>query len=152
MRRKVPMKMRRWHVGVVMVVALALVTVAGAQDKKPSGTVTLESRSIAAGVGVSWGDGTLMFENKEHKFSIKGLSVVDLGVSKVTAKGDVYDLTKLSDFSGTYVAAQIGATIAGGAGAVAMKNQNGVTMVLTGTGMGAQLTLAGKGVDVKLIK
>jgi hypothetical protein len=146
------MRMRRWHVGVVMVVALALVTVAGAQDKKPSGTVTLESKSIAAGVGVSWGDGMLMFQDKEHKFSVKGLSVVDLGVSKVTAKGDVYDLKKLSDFSGTYVAAQAGAVVAGGAGAVAMKNQHGVTMVLTGTGMGGQLTLAAKGVDVKLIK
>jgi hypothetical protein len=146
------MRTRRWHVGMVMAVALGLVTVAGAQDKKPSGTVTLESKSVAVGVGVSWGDGMLMFQDKEHKFSVKGLSVVDLGVSKVTAKGDVYDLKKLSDFSGTYVAAQAGAVVAGGAGAVAMKNQHGVTMVLTGTGMGGQLTLAAKGVDVKLIK
>jgi len=143
---------RRWHTGVVMVVALGLVTAAVAQDKKPSGTVALESKSIAAGIGVSWGDGTLMFENKPHKFSVTGLSVVDVGISKVSAKGEVYDLEKLEDFSGTYVAAQAGATIAGGAGAVAMKNQNGVTMVLTGTTMGAQLTLAGKGVDVKLVQ
>ncbi len=144
------MRMRRWHVGMVMVVALALVTAAGAQDKKPVGTVTLESKSVAVGVGVSWGDGILTFKGKQHKFSVKGLSVVDLGVSKVSAKGDVYDLTKLEDFAGTYVAAQVGATIAGGAGAVAMKNQHGVIMTLTGTGMGAQLTLAPKGVDVKL--
>jgi hypothetical protein len=146
------MRTRRWHAGVVMVVALGLVTAAVAQDKKPSGTVALESKSIAAGVGVSWGDGTLTVGGKQHKFSVKGLSVVDVGVSKVSAKGEVYDLKKLEDFSGTYVAAQISATIAAGAGAVAMQNQNGVTMVLTGTGMGAQLTLAPKGVDVKLIK
>jgi hypothetical protein len=146
------MRTRRWHAGVVMVVALGLVTAAVAQDKKPSGTVALESKSIAAGVGVSWGDGTLAFGGKQHKFSVKGLSVVDVGVSKVSAKGEVYDLTKLEDFSGTYAAVQIGATIAAGAGAVAMKNQNGVTMVLTGTGMGGQLTLGTKGVDVKIIK
>lgn len=144
------MRLRRWHIGMIMVLALSLVTAASAQDKKPSGTVALESKSIAVGIGVSWGDGTLTFQGHPHKFTVKGLSVVDLGVSKVSAKGEVYDLTKLEDFSGTYVAAQTGATIAGGAGAVAMKNQNGVTMVLTGTSMGAQLTLAAKGVDVKL--
>jgi hypothetical protein len=31
-----------------------------------------------------------------------------------------------------------------------MKNQHGVVMKLTGTGNGGQLTLAGKGVEVKL--
>lgn len=146
------MSKRRWHMAVVMGVTLALVTAAVAQDKKPSGTVSLESKSVAAGIGVSWGDGTLMFQNQPHKFSVKGLSVVDVGVSKVSAKGDVYDLTKLEDFSGTYVAAQASATIAAGGGAIALQNQNGVVMVLTGTSMGAQLTLAPKGVDVKLVR
>jgi hypothetical protein len=146
------MNTRRWHIGVVTVVALGLVTAAVAQDKKPSGTVTLEGKSVAVGVGVSWGDGTLTVDGKQHKFSVTGLSVVDVGVSKVSAKGEVYDLNRLEDFSGTYVAAQAGATIAAGAGAIALQNQNGVSMVLTGTSMGAQLTMAAKGVDVKLIR
>jgi hypothetical protein len=128
---------------------LLMTTAVGAQDK-PVGTVTVESKSVAIGVGVSWGDGKLSFQGKEYPFTVNGLSVADLGVSKVTATGEVFNLKKVSDFSGNYVAAAAGLEIGGGAGAIAMKNQHGVVMRLTGTGTGVQLTLAGKGVDVKL--
>lgn len=133
-----------------VVIGLALVTVVAAQDNKPSGSVTMESKSIAVGIGVSWGDGTLTFQGKPHKFAVSGLSVADLGISKVTAKGSVYNLKKLEDFDGNYVAAEAAGTIGGGAGAVAMKNQNGVVIQVTSTNKGIQLTLAAKGVDVKL--
>ena len=131
--------------GLLMVSALAI-----AQEGPPSGKVRIESTSVAIGIGVSWGDGTLTFQGKNHTFSVKGLSVVDLGVSKVSATGEVHNLKKLSDFDGNYVAGKAGATIGGGAGAVIMENQNGVVMKLTGIGQGIQLTLAGSGVDVKL--
>jgi hypothetical protein len=36
------------------------------------GKVAIQSTSIAAGVGVSWGDGTLRFNGKEYRFSIEG--------------------------------------------------------------------------------
>ncbi len=130
-----------------MLLATAL---AVAQDGPPSGTVTMESKSIAVGIGVSWGDGKLTYQGKVYPFSVTGLSVVDIGVSKVTASGEVYNLKKLADFSGNYAAGQAGATVGGGAGATIMKNQNGVVMKLTGTGQGVQLTLAAKGVDIKL--
>lgn len=131
--------------GVVLLVAAAV----NAQDK-PVGTVTIESKSIALGVGVSWGDGKLTYQGKEHAFSINGLSVVDLGISKATAAGEVLNLKKLSDFSGNYVAAQASAAVGGGAGTVTMKNHHGVVMQLTGTETGVKLTLAAKGIDVKL--
>jgi hypothetical protein len=131
-------------------IGLGMVAVGAAQDAKPVGTVTVESKSIAVGVGVSWGDGVLTYKGKQHKFSLTGLSVVDLGVSKATAKGEVFDLKKLADFNGNYVAGEAGATVGGGAGVVVMKNQNGVVLRLTGTGQGVQLTLAAKGVDIKL--
>jgi hypothetical protein len=121
-----------------------------AQDGPPSGKVSMESKSVALGVGASWGDGKLTYAGKEHVFSVDGLSVVDLGVSKVTATGEVFDLKKLSDFSGNYVAGQAGAGLGGGAGAIVMKNQNGVVMKLTGTGTGVRLTAGAKGLDVKL--
>ncbi len=115
-----------------------------------TGKVTIESKSIAVGVGVSWGDGVLEYQGKKYPFSVTGLSVVDLGVSRVTARGDVKNLKKLEDFNGNYVAAGAGATVGGGAGAAAMKNQNGVEMTLTATSKGVKFTLAGGGVDVKL--
>ena len=136
----------------IWVLAAALVCVGGvaAADEKPSGTVTIESKSVALGVGVSWGDGKLRYKGKTYSFSVKGLSVVDLGVSKVSAKGKVYHLDKAEDFSGNYAAAQAGAAVGGGMSVVALKNQNGVVMELTSTQTGVKLTLAGDGIDIML--
>ena len=144
------MKLRARVMGVVVSSLLMMTALAVAQDGPPSGKVWVESKSVALGIGVSWGDGKLTFQGKDHVFNVKGLSVVDLGVSKVTANGEVFNLKKLSDFDGNYVAGTAGATVGGGAGAVIMKNQNGVVMKLTSTSQGVQLTLAGSGVDVKL--
>src|SRR3970040_415069 len=58
----------------------------GAGGGKASGTVTIESKSVALGVGVSWGDGKLHYKDKTHAFSVRGVSVVDVGVSKVSAR------------------------------------------------------------------
>jgi hypothetical protein len=144
------MKLRARVMGVVVSSLLMVTALAVAQDGPPSGKVWVESKSVALGIGVSWGDGKLTFEGKDHTFSVKGLSVIDLGVSKVTANGEVFNLKKLSDFDGNYVAGKAGATVGGGAGVAIMQNQNGVVMKLTSTSQGVQLTLAGAGVDVKL--
>jgi hypothetical protein len=144
------MKLRSKVIGIALSSVLMVSALAVAQDGPPSGKVWMESKSVALGIGVSWGDGKLTFQGKDHVFDVKGLSVIDLGVSKVQATGEVFNLKKLSDFSGNYVAGQAGATVGGGAGAVIMKNQNGVVMKLTSVGQGVQLTLAGSGVDVKL--
>jgi hypothetical protein len=73
--------------------------------------------------------------------------VVDLGVSKVTAKGEVSKLNKLEDFSGNYVSA---AAVGGGAGVAALRNQNGVEMALTATAQGIRFAIPAGGVDIKL--
>src|SRR5215831_4717832 len=105
----------------LFVVALATTAISG-EARKPSGRVTMESRSIAAGVGVTWGDGKLTFNGKDYPFTINGLSVVDWGISRASAAGDVYNLTDVSKFAGTYVAAEAGFTLAGGAGGITMRN------------------------------
>jgi hypothetical protein len=128
---------------------LLMASTVAAQDK-PSGKVSVESKSVAVGVGVSWGDGKLTYQGKEYPFTVNGLSVVDLGVAKVTATGEVFNLKKVSDFSGNYVSGEAGAAVGGGAGIITMKNQHGVVMKLTATGTGVKFTLAGKGAEVKL--
>jgi hypothetical protein len=131
-------------------VVLAVATNAVAAEKaKPSGKVSLESTSIAAGVGVSWGDGKLSFKGKEYPFSVEGLSLVDWGISKAQATGDVYNLTDVSKFGGTYVAAEAGLTLGGGMGGMVLRNQNGVIMHLRSISRGAQLQLGTSGLVIK---
>jgi hypothetical protein len=117
-----------------------------------AGKVTIESKSVAVGVGVSWGDGVLQYKGKKYRFTIEGLSVVDLGVSKVSARGDVKNLKKVEDFAGTYTAAAASGALGGGAGVAGLKNQNGVEMDLIATTKGVKLALAGAGVTIKLKK
>ena len=95
-----------------MVIALASNAVA-AEKATPSGKLTMESKSIAAGIGITWGDGKLNFKGKEYPFSIDGLTLVDFGISKASATGEVYNLTDPAKLAGTYVAAEAGITLAG---------------------------------------
>ena len=136
------------------VLGLGLATLFSATSSAPaqddaSGRVTLESTPIA--VGVRWGDGVLEYRGQKYPFRIKGLSVMDVGVSKVTARGVVQNLNMVEDFGRSYVLAGTGASaVGGGEGMAALKNQNGVEMALTATGQGIWLSLPHGGVDVKL--
>jgi hypothetical protein len=132
-----------------LVVAFASYSVA-AQKATPSGKVTLETTSIAAGVGVSWGDGKLTFKGKTYPFSVDGLSLVDWGISKAQATGDVYNLKDPANFDGTYVAAEAGLTLAGGMGGMVLRNQDGVILHLRSVSQGARLQLGTSGLIIKM--
>jgi hypothetical protein len=99
---------------------------------------------------VTWGDGKLSFQGKEYPFSIDGLTLVDFGIAKATATGDVYDLTDLSKLEGNYVAAEAGFALAGGMGGMILRNQNGVVMHIHSTTRGARLQLGSSGLSIKL--
>jgi hypothetical protein len=135
----------------VVLGCLGVLTAAVAADEqKPSASVKISSKAIAVGVGVTWGDGTLTYQGKSMPFSVSGLSVVDLGITDITTTGEVFNLKKLSDFSGNYAAGEAGAAIGGGPTDTIMKNENGVVIRLHGTQKGARLTLAAAGVTLKL--
>ena len=136
--------------------AIALVTVlffgiaAAIEEKTPSGTVAIQSTSVGVGVGISWGDGYLNFKGKDYHFSMSGFSLLDFGISKVSAKGEVYDLNKVSDLSGNYVGVKVALSLGGGVGGVRLQNQNGVILRMDFTQKGIKLALGPKGVTLKL--
>ena len=134
----------------IALVSIFLFTGNAIAEDKPSGTLKMETKSVAVGIGFSWGDGSLNLEGEEHKFSVKGLSVVDVGVTKISVSGEVYHLTKLEDFSGTYMAASAGLVVGGGAEGSVMKNQNGVSIRIVSTQKGIKLKLAPEGVTLTL--
>ncbi len=146
--------MRRMVMGLVMVGSLMslLAGPAAAQAKKPDATLTLSEGTVAAGIGFKWGKGTLTYKGKRHPVKVEGLSVGEVGVTRATAVGDVFNLKKLEAFDGNYAAAGAGATIAGGADVTAMKNQNGVVIEMKSTTQGASLTLAAEGLKLSVVK
>ena len=136
-----------------IVLALAVVVlVAGTAiaQEKPDATLVFSGGSVAAGIGYSWGSGTLTYNGKEYPFSVEGLSVGSVGASSVTASGDVYNLKTLEDFNGNYTAATAQATVGGGAGATAMQNQKSVVLKILSTTQGLDFKFAADGVKFTL--
>ncbi len=129
-----------------------LLGLAVAQAKKPDATLKLSEGTVAVGIGFSWGKGALAYQGKDYPVKVTGLSVGEVGVNRATAVGNVFNLKNLADFDGNYVAAGAEATVAGGAGVTAMKNQNGVVVELKSTTQGASLKLAAEGLKLSVVK
>jgi hypothetical protein len=136
----------------VLVLGLALCGMATAAEKKPDASLKLTEGQVALGIGWSWGKGVLTYKGKHYPFKVDGISVGDVGVTEAKAEGEVYNLKKLSNFTGSFTAAAAEATLALGAGAVAMKNENGVVIHLYPKTKGVNLKLAAEGVKFTLEK
>ncbi|HEY2388728.1 MAG TPA: hypothetical protein VGK30_17365 [Candidatus Binatia bacterium] len=143
---------RPWLVCAAAGTALALAAATHAESSAPDATLKLTGRSVAVGVGITWGSGTLTFQGKDYKVGVKGLAVGGVGVTTAEASGSVYSLKKLSDFDGNYTLLSSGVTAGAGTGLIAMSNPNGVTIELVSKTQGVQLSLASGGVELKLEK
>ena len=116
----------------------------------PPAFVELQRSSIGAGIGISWGHGSLSFEGNSYAFSVKGLSIGDIGAAKILAEGRVENMESLSDFAGTYVALEAGASAGKGGSTLTMINEHGVTINLASTREGFGLTLGAQGFAIAL--
>ena len=141
----------------VVIVGLFLVSggLAFAQSQVNSGLpwdaqIQLSAGSVGAGIGIHWGSGKLIQAGKEYPLKVEGLSVGNVGISKATALGTVYNLKNLSDINGTYTAIGTGVTVGGGGSAIAMKNANGVIIHVTTTTEGVSFTFGTSGVTITL--
>jgi hypothetical protein len=139
-----------WGITVLFLAIVFTANAATAQSQAPSGKISIETTSIAAGIGFSWGNGKLNFNGKEYRFSIDGVTLLDVGISKSSAAGEVYNLTDLAEFEGNYVAAEASFALGGGVGGVSLRNPNGVVMHLNSVAQGARLQLGSSGMNIKL--
>jgi hypothetical protein len=133
--------------GILSVAFCLMAGFAQAADKsaRPDATLRLSGGAVAAGVGISWGKGTLTYKGKQYPVSVSGLSLGKVGITKVTASGEVYNLKRLEDFEGNYTTATADITLAGGHSGVTMKNQNGVLVIVRETSKGIDLTIGASG-------
>jgi len=122
------------------------------KNEKPDAILKISAKAIGVGAGYAWGSGKLSYKGKEYDVTVDGLSVGTVGATSIDAVGEVYGLKKLEDINGTYTAAAAAGTIGGGAGALSMKNTNGVMVAMTASTRGVSLTLGVSGVTLSLKK
>jgi hypothetical protein len=149
------------RLAVAAIAVLSIGALAGCSSQPPpaaptanlgatDGTISFTGGAVAVGVGFQWGNGTLTYQGRQYPFRMEGLSVVDVGVTRVSGSGTVRNLRKLADFNGNYVSVSAGATIGGGGSVASLRNQNGVVIDNMSTAQGARLTLAPGGVNLTL--
>jgi hypothetical protein len=109
--------MRQLVIALVLGSLVLVVGPAEAQDWMPVATLEMSQGSVAAGIGFNWGSGTLTFLGRKYPVKVLGLSLGEAGFTWGTANGTVFELKKLDDFSGTY--------IAGGAGCDVVRRRRG---------------------------
>lgn len=130
---------------------LVLLTPAIAEEKKPVGTVSIDETQFALIIGGSTGGGILKYKGQEYPFKTGGLSIgASIGVSKVSLVGNVYDMTDVSQFPGTYRKFTASVALGGGAATLTLKNENGVIMDLSGTTHGLSVDVSAEGLSVTM--
>ena len=129
---------------------LLMGTALAGEKKVPSGTVEINETQFALIIGGSVGGGSLRFKGNRYDFKTSGLKVGSIGVAKVAAVGEVYDLRRVSDFPGTYAKASADSALGDGVGGLILKNEHGVVMRLESTLQGVALTLGVDGLTIKM--
>jgi hypothetical protein len=143
-------------VATVFVSSVAVVSEAAppvAEGAIPSAYVWLSGGTVAAGIGYSWGHGTLYNskDQKQYKFKISGVSVADVGAAGLNAEGEVYNLASPADLSGNYTAFTAGVTIVEGGSLAYLKNdKNGVVIKLHSQTGGLRFNLSANGMHITL--
>lgn len=125
-------------------------TTATGEEKVLSGTVEIDATQLAFIVSGKFGGGVLKFQGKEYAFKGGGLGIGGIGVQKIKATGKVYNLTDVSKFPGTYVAARAGATLGKGKNVISVSNQHGVIIDLKASTEGVALSIGADGLVVKM--
>jgi hypothetical protein len=120
-------------------------------DYVESGSVTIEQVQIAFIGSGNLGGGTLLFGGRQYDFTVGGLGVGGIGISKMEARGTVYNLRDLADFSGGYFQARYGLAIGQlSSGELWLENPRRVAIYLKAKREGLALSLGGDAVYIKL--
>ncbi|MCU0889781.1 MAG: hypothetical protein MUF65_05445 [Rubritepida sp.] len=96
---------------------------------------------------VSWGEGVLIEGRRRRPFRVRGLGVGGVGMARVRAQGEVFNMDDSTLFPGVYRQTRAGLVMPGAQmrGGVWLENASGVRMLLVPdrAGLAAQLGMDG---------
>jgi len=125
-----------------------------APAEAPSGTVTMEQTQVSLLANAGWGHGTLTYQGRTYRFRLHNLGVGGIGYSKMSARGNVFGLNKLEDFTGLYGSVGAGAVAINDElrGGVWLQNPAGVRMHLVPNRRGVALDFGADGLVIQFEK
>ena len=132
---------------------LLLSNVSSAPAQVPDGTVKITARSVAPGVGLSWGEGVLIYKDQDYPFTFEAKGLfrdVDEKITAAELSGEVFNLKSLAVFSGTYHKVEADTSDPAGGSHAIMKNLNDVVVNLVSTVEGRKFILGRDGLTIKL--
>lgn len=129
----------------------ALADTANKPNLVKAGTIEIDQTQVALLISGNAGGGTFHYQGKPHAFSIGGLGIGGIGVSKIKATGTVYNLANLRDFEGTYGQARWGFTAGDkGKGDLWLEKTDGdVVIHLASQSKGLALSLGADLINIK---
>jgi hypothetical protein len=137
-------------VGITFLLIAGCASMTQAPSTPPSATVKIQEWSAAYYGSAAAGKGTLYYNGQLHHFTISGVGVGGAGGQKISATGKVYNLNRLSDFSGTYQGISRGLTLIEGKMHAKLTNGNGVVMYLAGETEGLASSIGAQAFEVNL--
>ena len=124
--------------------------VPGGRAQSPSGHLTMELGQGALILSALAGKGTLAFQGKSYKFKVGGVGIGGIGASVAFIEGEVYNLSRLEDFSGAYFQLEGGYAAVEGTGVFWLRNSNGVDLELRSKTKGLIMTVGAEGVVIHM--
>jgi hypothetical protein len=146
--------MKRILIGLLFAANILLSSnVLSAAEQVPDGTIKIAARSVAPGIGLSWGEGVLTYKGQDYPFMFQAKGLfrdVDPAITAAELSGEVFNLQRVAVFNGTYHKVEADTSDVGGGTRATMKNLNGVVVNLVSKVEGRKFILGSEGMSIKL--
>jgi len=102
---------------------------------------------------VHWGDGVLTYQGRRHHFRARGLGAGGVGMARVRATGEVYNMTSLMQFPGIFGQVRTGLVALGAQmrSTLWMQTTSGVRLRLPPNHTGLAAQLGADGILIEMI-
>jgi hypothetical protein len=138
--------------GTILIGILLLPCFSASAAQTPDGTLKITRRSVAEGIGLTWGEGILTYKGKDYPFTFHTsgrLRDVDAKTTAAELSGEVLNLKNLDDFNGNYQSVEAEKAPGGGTRAT-IKNRKGVVLNLVSSVAGRTFSVAREGMDIEI--
>ena len=126
---------------------------AAAPETVPDARVEITNWQLGMIGQVAWGNGTLIYQGQRLPFRLRAAGVGGVGMARIRATGDVFNLRDVSQFPGVYAQARTGIVAPGAqmGGTLWLQNTSGVRLRLRPqrTGLAAQMGADGVLIEMR---